>query len=240
MSSIGITGLNTLNLLLCFFALLTAGFDNPAFGAPVPSPAGARQVDLDGRWNFRFDTDGAGEAADWYATNVLDNWQVIQVPGSFNDQFPKMNAYAGKAWYRRQFVSTAKPGEHTFLHLEGVVLRNKVWVNGRLVGQSNLAFTPMDYDITDHLYSGEKESVLVIETDNKVLPTAVPDLHWTGWQNTGGVIWPVSITIRPAIYTTSHITTTMVLDSGERTFRSWCMEATRRRRDRCTSASWTA
>ena len=46
-----------------------------------------------------------------------------------------------------------------------------------------------------------------------MLAKAIPDSHWTGWQNTGGLIWPVSLQIKPAIYGTVHVETSMA-DGG--------------------------
>ncbi len=95
---------------------------------------------LSGAWNFRFDPEGIGERQKSFVGDSTQGWQKISVPGSYDDQFPDYHSYAGKAWYRRQFAVTQQaPGlNHIILHLAGVVLRSKVWVNGQLAGESVL------------------------------------------------------------------------------------------------------
>jgi len=184
---------------------------NIAVAAPAASKG--HIIDLDGKWDFRFDKSGVGEQARWFNEKSPNGWDSIQVPGSYNIQFPSNNAYEGKGWYRTSFHVKQKPGEHAFLHLEGVVLRSLVWVNGHKAGESVLAFTPVDFDVTAFLCQGECENLIVIETDNEVLSKAIPDSKWTGWLNTGGLIWPVSLRIKPSIYGTAHVQTSMV-DGG--------------------------
>ena len=113
----------------------------------APNPSSVQVVNLDGKWDFRFDKNGIGEQEGWFRAKSSGEWDSIQVPGSYNIQFPSKDAYTGKAWYRTSFRVRSRPGEHVFLHLEGVVLRSVLWVNGREAGASVLAFTPLDFDV---------------------------------------------------------------------------------------------
>jgi len=204
-----VTGGMNVRLLM---ALLVILLFVPNIAAAADQPT-AHVIDLDGKWDFRFDKSGVGEQKGWFNEKSSDGWDSIQVPGSYNIQFPSNDAYEGKGWYRTSFRAKQKSGEHAFLHLEGVVLRSVVWVNGHKAGASVLAFTPLDFDLTAFLCQGECENLLVIETDNEVLSKAIPDSKWTGWLNTGGLIWPVSLHIVPSIYGTAHVQTSMV-DGG--------------------------
>ncbi len=170
------------------------------------APVTQRRIDLSGRWDFRFDTKAIGESEQWFGANATGQWNSINVPGSFNDQFYAMNAYAGNAWYRTTFSVATHAGERVLVHFEGNVLRSKVWVNGQFAGQSLLPFTPFEIDVTKLLAS---DNTLVVETDNKILARAIPDLMWTGWENDGGIIWPVSLVVQPPMYSQAHIDTIM-------------------------------
>jgi beta-glucuronidase len=175
---------------------------------------GTPALKLNGRWDFRFDAADVGEAAGWYKPTVDGAWQSIQVPGSYNDQFEGKHDYAGKAWYRTHFSVSPAKGEHTVLRLGGVVLRAKVWVNGKLAGTNILPYAATEFDISGLVGSVGSENVLVVETDNAVLTKSVLDSNWKGWQNDGGLIWPVEVKMLPALYSATHLTTTMDPDGG--------------------------
>jgi beta-galactosidase/beta-glucuronidase len=188
----------------CF--LIPNGWGETVGGPPV--------IELEGAWDFRFDAAGAGEAGGWYKTDVAGAWPTIRVPGSYNDQFEGKRDYTGKAWYRTRFSVSTAPGERAVLKLGAVVLRARVWVNGQLAGSTILPLTPVEYDITDLLQKGGKDNLLVIETDNTKLAKGVLDLGWNGWQNDGGLVFPVEVIVHPATFSTTHATTTMDADGG--------------------------
>ena len=166
-------------------------------------------ADLGGTWDFRFDAQGAGEMNGWYKADVPGPWQSIHVPGSYNDQFEGQRDYAGKAWYRTRFSVSTRPGERAVLKLGAVVLRARIWVNGELAGVTVLPLTPVEFDITGLLRKDSKDNLLVIETDNTKEAKGVLDLGWNGWQNDGGLVFPVQLVVHPALYTVSHVTTNM-------------------------------
>lgn len=191
--------------------------------AAVPAAyTGPVRIDLSGHWDFRFDPDGQGESAAWYAPNAPGAWKSAAVPGSFNFEFahdpnhpnPRDTNlfYKGKAWYRTQFVAPLTR-EDLFLHFSGAVLRQKVWLNGRFIGSSVLPWLDVVYDISRDVRRGS-ENTLVVEIDNSILPEAIPDTKWHGWWDDGGLIWPVYLEERPAVRAESFATTTMQAGGG--------------------------
>jgi beta-galactosidase/beta-glucuronidase len=94
------------------------------------------------------------------------------------------------------------------------VLRGRVWVNGQAAGSTMLPLTPVEFDVTSLLKKDGKDNLLVIETDNTVLAKGVLDLTWKGWQNDGGLVFPVTLVVHPATYSTTHVTTRMDPDGG--------------------------
>ncbi len=190
--------------LLCTLLLTLVGV-----GAQGETVGGTPAVNLGGKWDFRFDAEGAGEASGWYKVDVTGPWQSIQVPGSYNDQFDGKRAYAGKGWYRTRFSVRTGTGERAVLKLGAVVLRARVWVNGALAGATVLPLTPVEFDITGLLRKGSKDNLLVVETDNAKTAMGVLDQGWNGWQNDGGLVFPVRVIVHPATYTATHVMTSM-------------------------------
>lgn len=193
-------------------------------GAILPAAIhGPTRIDLSGEWDFHFDPQGEGERDQWFSTNKSLSWQKVKVPGSFNEELaahplapdPKdtYRFYEGKVWYRTSFHAPKDPGTDFFLHFSGTVLRQKVWLNGKLIGASSLPWLDVVYDISTTLLRG-KENTLVIEVDNSIQPDAIPDAKWRGWWDDGGLIWPVYLEERQRVRSNSFATTTLQADGS--------------------------
>ena len=186
-----------------------------AYEGPVRVDLSGKQ--LSGKWDFRFDAQGQGEREAWFAPDAKGAWKKAAVPGSYNFEFarnpdhPNLSDanffYQGKAWYRTRFQGP-RTGKDIFLHLAGTVLRQKVWLNGQLIGGSALPWLDVAYDVSDAVARGAGNT-LVIEVDNSILPEAIPDEKWHGWWDDGGLIRPVYLEERPGVRAQSHVTTTM-------------------------------
>jgi len=187
----------------------------------IAAPASRARINLSGTWLLRFDPTDAGEGARWYlpSTHVAPpDWRPTKVPGSFNEEFAvhpltpdpsdASRFYKGNVWYRTQFKLPPNSQLDTFLHFAGVALRQKVWVNGRLAGQSTEPYLDVSYDISSLLRPGA--NTLVVEVDNRPLPHGIPDAKWRGWWDDGGLIRPVYIEQRPHSRSDTHIVTTML------------------------------
>ncbi|HVX44298.1 MAG TPA: glycoside hydrolase family 2 TIM barrel-domain containing protein [Mycobacteriales bacterium] len=128
-----------------------------AYGAVVPSfdgwsrPERTREyLSLDRPWRFRFDPDGAGEAAGWQQPETDDRgWDRIAVPSAWDLQdTPGFGGYDGSdfgtgtafvdgyAWYRiRVAIPRGWAGRHVRLNFLAVSYSADVWLNGRLLGR---------------------------------------------------------------------------------------------------------
>lgn len=191
---------------------------------PLPAAdRGPARIDLSGQWDFRFDPKAEGESARWFASDNNQAWEKAKVPGSFNEEFAAhpttpdpsdtYRFYTGKAWYRTRFRSPTGSRADFFLHFSGTVLRQKVWLNGKLIGASNLPWLDVAYDVTENLCQ-KAENTLVVEVDNSLLQDAVPDAKWRGWWNDGGLIWPVYLEERSRVRSESFATTTLQPDGS--------------------------
>lgn len=99
------------------------------------------RVSLDGTWDFAFAQGETLAAAreDFVATDK------IVVPGCF-DLMPKWYAQRGLAHYRRTFT-LAQPVRNAFLKVKGFGLQAKFFVDGRVVGESGLAYSTLELEL---------------------------------------------------------------------------------------------
>ncbi|MBQ4336826.1 MAG: hypothetical protein IJC34_06515 [Lentisphaeria bacterium] len=95
-------------------------------------------LDLNGIWSFAFQEKTAiGEAAE---PAVFPDWMCV--PGAF-DALPAWYCRRGTAWYRREF-EIAEDCTLAVLCLEGMGLRGRFFVDGREIGFSELAYSPLE------------------------------------------------------------------------------------------------
>jgi len=145
--------------------------------------AGADTLSLNSSWYFKTDPDNAGENKGWYqpAWNVA-GWETMKVPGNW-DTHNAYAHYAGKAWYRKQLHVPANwQGKRIRLQFEAVFHNSRVWLNGKLLGESHSGFLPFEFEVSEALNYGGANTVVVC-ADNSYRRGAI-------W-NWGGIRRPV-------------------------------------------------
>lgn len=101
-------------------------------------------------------------------------WRVVDVP---HDYFTETDFSADNlishgyrtrcnAWYRKSFVLPAEfAGKHLMLSFEGTAVTARVYLNGSLMGRSFSAYAPLDIDITDRAFFGERVNTIAVYID---------------------------------------------------------------------------
>jgi len=120
----------------------------------------------------------------------FDDAGSLRVPGDWNTQRPELFFYEGVVWYRRTFDLQPRAARRYVLHFGAANRRATVGVNGAVVGEHIGGFTPFQFDVTDHLRSGENS--LVVRVDNQRRADGVPARN-TDWWNYGGLTRPVRL-----------------------------------------------
>lgn len=121
------------------------------------------RVSLDGTWGFVRDVP---EGFDGTAASVT-GWSDIEAPGHPALQgLGLMHEEMGVpvAYQREVETPTAWEGRRVILRFEGVDGLTRVWVNGQVVGENDIATLPSEYDVSEYVRPGEtNEIVLTIE-----------------------------------------------------------------------------
>ncbi len=147
------------------------------------STGGSRIVAaFDDEWDFQTDPEGVGEALEFYRKDLSGgNWQKIKTSSSsWSNQ--GLRYYKGDAWYRQRVIIPKQfEGERVLLWFGGVDEKAKVWVNGKLLGDSpGRSFVPFEMDATQAIAPGQQNIVTVRLTNDS--------LNELG---TGGIVAPV-------------------------------------------------
>ncbi len=145
---------------------------------PRPQFVRDSYLDLNGKWNFRFDDRNEGLSAGWQ--NGFED-QKILVPYSYESKRSGIGCEKVHevVWYSRKvnFASLGsnckedKGGQRILLNFEGSDYKTELWVNGIFLGSHEGGYTRFTFDITDAL-SGD-EGMIVIRV-NDSLSTVQP------------------------------------------------------------------
>ena len=130
---------------------------------------------LNGPWKFHWVSRPADRPAYFYRPSYdVSAWKDIQVPGNWQLQGYDIPIYLNMTYpfkkdppriqedfnpvgsYRRTFtIPPGWDGRQTFLHFDGVESAFYVWLNGRMVGLGKDSRTPVEFNITSFLKTGE-------------------------------------------------------------------------------------
>ena len=150
---------------------------------------------LETPWRFALDVYNEGDRLNFHEPGLDDSeWKEVAVPGAFDGYGENMAFYQGPAWYRKSFkVSEDWRGQHVVLRFDGVNYRTRAFFNGELIGENHDPFLPFEFDLTEHLRYGERNT-LSLQVDNTCHPEDLPGRH-IGWRNVGGILREVKLIV---------------------------------------------
>ncbi len=116
-------------------------------------------VDLNGEWDFIWDTENTGLDSRWYAT-YPEAVQKVQVPHVWEKNFTK--PAASIAYYFKRFqVEAGENAKRIFLRFERVATHATVWLNGKIIGEHFGSWSPFVLDTSKAIKPGE-ENILCL------------------------------------------------------------------------------
>ncbi len=163
------------------------------FSAALPAPSRARpsrtssEHSLGGMWKFRTDPYSTGESEGWATPGfAASGWEEMAVPGVWDVTNPYAH-YIGEAWYRTSFeTDPAWVGKLVRLKFDGIYNHATIWLNGRLIGTSDMGYLPFHLDLANLAPPGQRNQ-LTVRADNRFKLGAV-------W-NWGGIRRPVTLEV---------------------------------------------
>ena len=135
-----------------------------------PRPQFVRNQDswenLNGSWDFSFDTHNEGITKKWF--NVFPCNRKINVPFSYESPASGIGdtTQHNVVWYKRTLEIDAKKkqGHKIILHFEGSDYNTRLWVNGLFAGSHDGAYARFSFDITSLVKVGN--NVLTVRAED--------------------------------------------------------------------------
>lgn len=129
-------------------------------------------------WKFILDDKSGFESAllddaAWRSLDLPHDWGV---EGKFNQSNPALGNGAflptGIGWYRKIFVlPDSLKGKRIAIQFDGVYMNSKVYINGHFLGQYPYGYSSFQYDLTEFIKPGEKNT-LAVRVDNSLQPAS--------------------------------------------------------------------
>ena len=132
-----------------------------------PNPIHKRDqwINLNGQWEFSFDSLGTGMDEGWQSGKV-DYDHKIQVPFPWGSPLSGVGDEADIGWYSRTILVPQEwKSKRVFIIVGASDWETHIWLNGNLLGSHQGGYVPFEFEITDHIQFGE-DMELVIRADD--------------------------------------------------------------------------
>ena len=152
---------------------------SPTYAQDIPLPEHPRPdfhrslwQNLNGSWEFEFDSLDVGIAENWQGVastggKEREYTRSIQVPFPWGSALSKQEDLADIGWYKRRVVVDESWGDRrVFLVIGASDWETTVWLDGEEVGRHRGGYVPFSMELTDLISLGEEQS-LVIRVDDK-------------------------------------------------------------------------
>ncbi|WP_430933770.1 glycoside hydrolase family 2 TIM barrel-domain containing protein [Saccharicrinis sp. 156] len=131
-----------------------------------------RETDFNFGWKFALQNDTAIPSqipmadADWREVRLPHDWSV---EASFDSTLEGCTGYlpGGVGVYQKHFATPGhKDEKSTFVLFDGVYNNATFWLNGKRLGENPYGYSPVYFDLTDHLTTDGKDNVLTVHVDH--------------------------------------------------------------------------
>ncbi len=133
---------------------------------PRPDFERAQWQNLNGTWQFEFDSLDQGITKKWNEGNAAFAHK-INVPFPWGSPLSGVKDKADIAWYKREItINREWKNKRTFLTIGASDWETTVWLDGKLLGTHQGGYTPFSFELTDHVKYGQSQK-LIIRADDK-------------------------------------------------------------------------
>jgi hypothetical protein len=128
---------------------------------PRPDFQRANWLNLNGRWQFRFDKENCGLSEKWFGSQA-DFLRTIIVPFPWGSPLSKLRDEAALGWYARTVRAPAQwQGQRVFLVISASDWETQAWLDGEPVGVHQGGYTPFEFELTPRLKPGQDHKLVV-------------------------------------------------------------------------------
>ena len=151
-------------IILLFIPLTLQSQEIPLPEHPRPDFQRESWINLNGVWEFQFDSLDLGVQEKWFEGPIFT--EQILVPFPWGSKLSGVEDQAHIAWYSRRLdIPEEWAGRRSFLVIGACVWHTSVWIDGNYVGDHKGGYTPFEFDLSKHTKAG-KAHQLVLRVDD--------------------------------------------------------------------------
>lgn len=151
-------------LLAGSFCILNAQIPLPEH--PRPDFMREEWINLNGAWDFGFDSLDAGIKERWFKLAVLPG--KITVPFSWGSPLSGLKNLSDIAWYSREItVPLEWTGANTFLVIGACDWKSDLWIDGKSVGSHQGGYNQFEFDLTPFINPGSTHRICLRVDDSE-------------------------------------------------------------------------
>ena len=133
---------------------------------PRPDFERANWINLNGQWDFEFDSLNKGVVNQWHKGATKFS-KKIQVPFPWGSPLSGVKNEADFAWYKKTITVPASwDKQRVFVTIGASDFETTVWFNGVMVGKHEGGYTPFSFELTEQVKLNTPQH-LVIKVDDK-------------------------------------------------------------------------
>ena len=156
----------TLTALFCAVTIALFAQQIPLPEHPRPDFERAQWLNLNGTWDFEFDSLQVGVDRNWHQGKTAFS-KKINVPFPWGSALSGVKDEADFAWYKRTVtIPKSWSNQRVFLTIGASDWETSVWLDGVLVGRHQGGYTPFSFDLSTHA-KYDTPQYLVIRVDDK-------------------------------------------------------------------------
>ena len=159
-------GLSAFLTLLIIVLISGCKNEKPEVSIPLPEhprPDFERSewLNLNGYWDFEFDTTDLGEKDRWAEGNKVFT-QKILVPFPWGAPLSEVENLGDIAWYKRHItIPKSWEGKRVFLVVGASDWLTKGWIDGKPVGEYQSGYTPFEFELTEMAKYGNSQEIVL-------------------------------------------------------------------------------
>lgn len=194
--------------------------DIPLPEHPNPIKMRTQWQNLNGAWEFAFDSLDVGISEEWQ-NGDKPFIQTIIVPFSWGSKLSQVADDADIGWYKKGItVPSSLSSERMFIIIGASDWETHVWLDGQLVGSHQGGYVPFEFDLSDFL-KYDQQQTLVIRVDDKRRPHTLYGKQ--GYGNARGIWQTIYFEVRDQSYI-DHMQVTPDIDNDQATVKVFLPE----------------
>ena len=133
---------------------------------PRPDFKRPQWINLNGAWEFKFDSNNIGILNNWFNCKTKFDKQ-INVPFPWGSKLSQLNDEADIGWYKKKIIVPENwKSKKTYITVGASDWETSIWLDGQFIGSHQGGYVPFSFDLTPFLNYGKTQNLIIRVDDD--------------------------------------------------------------------------